>query len=116
MTVTLHRHSSRNHLIILKYLSRVLLVGEVPERSNGTVSKTVVWETVPRVRIPLSPQVCTFFRLFSSLPKSSWALPVYQNAILKDLYSKLKSVKVFCKRLLLIFACSFLWNSGFTQV
>ena len=27
----------------------------MPERLNGTVSKTVVWETVPRVRIPLSP-------------------------------------------------------------
>ena len=27
----------------------------MPERSNGTVSKTVVWATVPRVRIPLSP-------------------------------------------------------------
>ena len=29
--------------------------GEMPERSNGTVSKTVVRATVPRVRIPLSP-------------------------------------------------------------
>ena len=27
----------------------------MPERSNGTVSKTVVWATVPRVRIPLFP-------------------------------------------------------------
>ena len=31
--------------------------GEMPERSNGTVSKTVVWATIPRVRIPLSPQI-----------------------------------------------------------
>lgn len=30
--------------------------GEVPEWLNGTVSKTVVWATVPRVRIPPSPQ------------------------------------------------------------
>ena len=30
--------------------------GEVPERSNGTVLKTVVPERVPRVRIPPSPQ------------------------------------------------------------
>jgi hypothetical protein len=29
--------------------------GEMPEWSNGTVSKTVVLVTVPRVRIPLSP-------------------------------------------------------------
>ncbi len=29
--------------------------GEVPERLNGTVSKTVVGETPPRVRIPASP-------------------------------------------------------------
>ena len=29
--------------------------GEVPERSNGAVSKTVVLATVPRVRIPPSP-------------------------------------------------------------
>ena len=29
----------------------------MPERLNGTVSKTVVWETVPRVRIPLSPPI-----------------------------------------------------------
>jgi tetratricopeptide (TPR) repeat protein len=41
---------------------------------------------------------------------------VYQNAILKVVHSKLKSVKIFYKRLLLIFACSFLCNSGFTQV
>ncbi len=27
----------------------------MPERSNGTVSKTVVRATVPRVRIPLFP-------------------------------------------------------------
>jgi hypothetical protein len=31
------------------------LHGEMPEWLNGTVSKTVVWATVPRVRIPLSP-------------------------------------------------------------
>ena len=29
--------------------------GEVPERLNGTVSKTVVGVTPPRVRIPASP-------------------------------------------------------------
>ncbi len=31
------------------------LLGEMPERLNGTVSKTVVRFSVPRVRIPLSP-------------------------------------------------------------
>ena len=31
------------------------LPGEVPERLNGTVSKTVVWATVPGVQIPPSP-------------------------------------------------------------
>gem|GEM_PF-1511278 len=30
--------------------------GEMPERSNGAVSKTVVSLRVPRVRIPFSPQ------------------------------------------------------------
>jgi galactokinase len=35
----------------------------MPERSNGTVSKTVVRATVPRVRIPLSP--LTIFRLIA---------------------------------------------------
>ena len=29
--------------------------GEMPERSNGAVSKTVVGVTPPRVRIPVSP-------------------------------------------------------------
>ncbi len=29
--------------------------GEVPEWSNGAVSKTVVLSRVPRVRIPVSP-------------------------------------------------------------
>jgi hypothetical protein len=31
--------------------------GEVPERSNGAVSKTVVRASVPRVRIPPSPPI-----------------------------------------------------------
>jgi hypothetical protein len=31
--------------------------GEVPERPNGAVSKTVVRATVPRVRIPPSPHL-----------------------------------------------------------
>ena len=40
--------------------------GEVPERSNGAVSKTVVRASVPRVRIPLSPPIKTgaFWRPF----------------------------------------------------
>ena len=33
------------------------LLGEVPEWSNGAVSKTVVLSRVPRVRIPVSPPV-----------------------------------------------------------
>ena len=32
-----------------------VVFGELPERSNGTVSKTVVLVTVPGVRIPHSP-------------------------------------------------------------
>ena len=36
-------------------------IGEVPERSNGAVSKTVVRLRVPRVRIPPSPPG-VFFR------------------------------------------------------
>src|SRR5688500_11392163 len=35
--------------------AHALLRGEVPERSNGAVSKTVVPLRVPRVRIPPSP-------------------------------------------------------------
>ena len=37
--------------------------GEMPEWSNGTVSKTVVLVTVPRVRIPLSPHNKSILRL-----------------------------------------------------
>ena len=33
----------------------LISIGEMPERLNGAVSKTVVRVTVPRVRIPLSP-------------------------------------------------------------
>ena len=36
-------------------LREVALYGEVPERLNGAVSKTVVGATPPRVRIPASP-------------------------------------------------------------
>ena len=36
--------------------------GEVPEWSNGTVSKTVVLARVPRVRIPVSPPVLPYRR------------------------------------------------------
>ena len=35
--------------------------GEVPERSNGTVSKTVVRVIVSGVRIPLSPPRCMWY-------------------------------------------------------
>ena len=31
--------------------------GEVPEWSNGAVSKTVVGASLPRVRIPVSPPI-----------------------------------------------------------
>ncbi len=39
---------------------KMIYKGEMPERLNGTVSKTVVWATVPRVRIPLSPRMIPF--------------------------------------------------------
>jgi hypothetical protein len=38
--------------------------GEVPEWSNGAVSKTVVLATAPRVRIPPSPPTNFFIYLF----------------------------------------------------
>ena len=37
------------------FLAEIGATGEMPEWSNGAVSKTVVLVTVPRVRIPLSP-------------------------------------------------------------
>ncbi len=61
---------------LLQYRAEPLFLlpnGKVPERSNGTVSKTVVWATVPRVRIPPFPQglfVCTN-RLFYVCQKGS---------------------------------------------
>ena len=38
------------------YFCTPKITGEMPERSNGAVSKTVVPLRVPRVRIPFSPQ------------------------------------------------------------
>ncbi len=37
------------------------MCGEVPEWSNGAVSKTVVRAIVPRVRIPVSPPATRFY-------------------------------------------------------
>ena len=42
---------------ILLLLHSLFNLGEMPERSNGAVSKTVVLLRVPRVRIPFSPQL-----------------------------------------------------------
>ena len=39
----------------LSYINKTPDYGEVPEWSNGTVSKTVVRSRVPRVRVPPSP-------------------------------------------------------------
>ena len=38
--------------------------GEMPERSNGAVSKTVVGVTPPRVRIPVSPPLPSKMLIF----------------------------------------------------
>ncbi len=59
----------------------------MPERSNGTVSKTVVLVTVPRVRIPLSPQN-------TDLKTDTFIVSVFffaniQSAILKGQFSGL---------------------------
>src|SRR5262249_22770937 len=43
-----------------------LAFGEVPEWSNGTVSKTVVRVTVPWVRIPPSPPIPTYCQQLTS--------------------------------------------------
>lgn len=49
---------NKKNIITLHRKSR----GKMPERSNGTVSKTVVPLRVPRVRIPVSPPMnrCSF--------------------------------------------------------
>jgi hypothetical protein len=55
--------------------------GEVPEWSNGTVSKTVVRVTVPWVRIPPSPPVLSCFsisRLKYPLA-NQWAPALYRD-------------------------------------
>ena len=44
--------------------------GEVPEWSNGTVSKTVEGASLPRVRIPVSPNTYWI-----------WSVPVRQEKI-----------------------------------
>ena len=38
--------------------------GEVPEWSNGAVSKTVEGASLPRVRIPVSPPLITYKHMF----------------------------------------------------
>ena len=40
--------------------------GEVPEWSNGAVSKTVEGASLPRVRIPVSPPQITFIHMILS--------------------------------------------------
>ena len=48
--------------------------GEMPEWSNGAVSKTVVLSRVPRVRIPVSPPIpLLVFTLFSAVNRSVYA-------------------------------------------
>ena len=47
--------------------------GEVPEWSNGAVSKTVVLAIVPRVRIPASPPPAPAITVLSLLP----CIPLY---------------------------------------
>jgi hypothetical protein len=43
--------------VILRSQTTGILTGEMAERSNAAVLKTVVPATVPGVRIPLSPQI-----------------------------------------------------------
>ena len=47
----------REFFVDFAYFCALLGNGEVPERPNGPVSKTVVRATVPRVRIPPSPHL-----------------------------------------------------------
>lgn len=42
---------------IAKIMSSVKRLGEVPERFNGTVLKTVIDESRSRVQIPASPHI-----------------------------------------------------------
>lgn len=46
------------------YLASYAIYGEMPERLNGPVSKTVAGVTPPRVRIPLSPPLFKHLRDF----------------------------------------------------
>ena len=61
------------HIIQAKTLPLQTEFGKMPEWPNGTVSKTVVRVTVPRVRIPLFPleekqkKECKSFNLHSFL-------------------------------------------------
>ena len=52
-----HRRASRRAPVPCRLSQGRRPCGEVPEWLNGAVSKTVVRERVPRVRIPLSPPV-----------------------------------------------------------
>ena len=49
--------------------------GELPERTNGTVSKTVEHASVPRVRIPYSPPQQPMRRLRCSRIRRCWIAP-----------------------------------------
>ena len=54
--LAIHRYSLKELFSFRILLIRELaFYGEVPERLNGAVSKTVVGATPPRVRIPASP-------------------------------------------------------------
>lgn len=48
--------------------------GEMAERFNAAVLKTAVPETVPWVRIPLSPDVFTFYEGFFGLDRPAVAV------------------------------------------
>ncbi len=50
--------------------------GELPERTNGTVSKTVECASIPRVRIPYSPPLHPMGRLESGRFRRHWTAPL----------------------------------------
>src|SRR5690606_20040618 len=57
--------------------------GEMPERSNGAVSKTVVRAIGPRVRIPLSPQSKRPVDVFCSDPLEAISIyPPFPSSLL----------------------------------
>src|SRR5262249_16168533 len=65
---------------------KILYPGEVPERSNGPVSKTGVRATVPRVRIPPSP-LCNLVQDRANQRKDCQVFRTFLRFLASSVYS-----------------------------